>query len=110
MRGTPPAFPVGMSVPVIENGAGDGRASCAARPEGFSGGFPRAPGDSVLVSVVREHLPQFLERIADESPQRALPRFVSRALAALISCGDLTRGFVRLRCAACRADRVIPFS
>ena len=92
-----PRFTVGMSAPVTEIGAGGRRASCAARPAALAGVTPREPGDSVLVSVVREHLPQFLERIADESPQRALPRFVSKALTALISCCDLTRGFVRLR-------------
>ncbi len=70
---------------------------------------PRATQDSVLVQLLRDHLDAFLERCAvDGTP--GLPVFVERELRAMVACGDVSRGFVRLECADCRGPRVVPFS
>jgi len=70
---------------------------------------PRDPQESVLVSVLEEHLDAFLQQVRDDT-ERSLPAFVERELRAIAACGDFTRGFLRLRCGDCRRDRILPFS
>ncbi len=65
--------------------------------------------ESVAAVVVAEHLDELLERVSTEAG-RSLPDFVVRELRAMTGCGDFARGFARLRCADCRADRIVPFS
>lgn len=70
---------------------------------------PRHTQASVLVWLLRAHLDAFLERAwGDGGP--GVPVFVERQLRAMIDCGDLTRGFVRLECASCAGPRIVPFS
>jgi hypothetical protein len=70
---------------------------------------PRDTQDSVLVGLLRDHLDAFIEATgADGGP--GLPGFVERQLRAMLECGDLSRGFVRLECGECRGPRVVPFS
>jgi len=71
---------------------------------------PRDPQDALISRIVADHLPELRERIAQESPERCLPSFVVNDLMAVATCGDHTRGFVRLRCDGCKQDRVLPFS
>jgi len=42
--------------------------------------------------------------------QVELPGSVKRAMDRFIGCGDLERGFVRVRCTDCRLERLVPFS
>ena len=97
------------------------RESDAARaPPAARAYAPRDPEESVVARVVRDHLDQLRERIAaadseSEDPHPGgdparLPAFVLRELRAIADCGDFTKGFVRLRCGTCRADRIVPFS
>jgi len=69
---------------------------------------PRDPEACALAGLLRDHLDDFVAYCDDE--QRPLPRFVERQLRAITTCGDLTYGFVRLECTACRGPRVVPFS
>ena len=39
-----------------------------------------------------------------------LPFFVERELRAYLDCGILARGFIRVRCDGCRAERLVAFS
>ncbi len=71
---------------------------------------PRQTPSSVLVWLLREHLDEFLERASAAGAGSGLPRFVERQLRAMVDCGDLTCGFVRLECTRCRGPRVVPFS
>jgi hypothetical protein len=45
-----------------------------------------------------------------EREERTLPRFVARELRGYLDCGILAHGFLRLRCPACREERLVPFS
>ena len=67
------------------------------------------PETTLLYAIVREHLPAFLDR-ARERYARPLPDYVARAFAAYLDCGILERGFLRVRCEACRQDRLVAFS
>jgi len=62
-----------------------------------------------LVWLLRTHLDAFIEQ-AERDSGPGLPGFVERQLRAMIDCGDLTRGFVRLECSSCRGPRIVPFS
>jgi hypothetical protein len=69
---------------------------------------PHSPEQSVLYRTLADELETFLARRgADASP---LPRFVVRELRGFLDCGVLAHGFLRVRCAACREERLVPFS
>jgi len=70
----------------------------------------REPENSVLYRVLAEHLEGFLSRV-DADPGRAgLPRFVVRELRAYLECGQLSRGFCRVRCTSCGEEILVAFS
>ena len=78
-------------------------------PHGCARYRPRTTQDSAIVRVLREHLPELLERV-DADAGRRLPAFVVKQLRAMISCGDFINGFARFECSACRAPLIVPFS
>lgn len=82
----------------------------AAFPTTAFGYTPRDTQATDLFTVLHEHLDEFLERTSDRDPPWHLPRFVRRQLEAMLDCGDISKGFVRLECSSCRAGRVVPFS
>ena len=51
---------------------------------------------------------QYLTQMAEAG--RTLPRTVLAELKAFLSCGDLSAGFARAECKACRKALLIPFS
>ncbi len=68
----------------------------------------RVPEDTILYGVVSDQLTTFFAHA--ESSGRTVPAFVERELTRYLECGILAYGFVRVRCAACRYDRVVAFS
>lgn len=68
----------------------------------------RRPEESVLYGVVHPALEGFLAHA--RARDRVVPRFVERELRALLSCGILAHGFVRVRCDACACERLVAFS
>jgi hypothetical protein len=69
---------------------------------------PRRPQDSVLHQVVRDNLLTLLA----QGQQRCesgdgYPRYVQKAFRKLLNCGDLSRGFARVRCADCGHERLL---
>ena len=84
-------------------------ASCLDRSEPGCGGYaPRRPETTPLYVTLSAELETFLARRDDE--QHALPRFVERELRGYLDCGILAHGFLRVRCPACREERLVPFS
>ena len=57
----------------------------------------REPEKSVLHTVVREHLETFLDQ-ASRLHGQGYPHFIEREFRRTLGCGDLSRGFARLRC------------
>jgi ribosomal protein S27E len=39
-----------------------------------------------------------------------LPKFVVKAVAKYLDCGQLSKGFIRVRCGGCGDDRLVAFS
>jgi hypothetical protein len=71
----------------------------------------RRPETTVLHRVVREHYQTVLQRAREQSESGfGLPAYVEREFSRYLGCGDLGRGFGRLVCTACRAERLVGFS
>ncbi|HEX5043670.1 MAG TPA: transposase, partial [Candidatus Polarisedimenticolaceae bacterium] len=58
--------------------------------------------------MVAERLETFLA--AARGSGRSPPRFVEREFRRFLECGVLAHGFLRVRCDACRSERLVPFS
>jgi hypothetical protein len=71
---------------------------------------PRSAAETVLHAVVRAHLEQFLAATASATDGAGVPRFIEREFRDFLGCGDLRRGFCRVRCDGCAFERLIPFS
>ena len=71
---------------------------------------PRSPARTVLHQVVRTHLERFLAETAAATEGAGVPRFIEREFRDFLGCGALDRGFARVRCDACRFERLVPFS
>ena len=71
---------------------------------------PRSPAGTVLHRVVRTHLDRFLAETAAASDGAGVSRFIEREFRDFLGCGVLARGFARVRCDACRFERLVPFS
>jgi hypothetical protein len=67
------------------------------------------PEQTVLYSIVKEHLAAFL-RFAAEHYAAPLPKYVARAFHDFLRCGLLEFGFLRVHCESCRKDRLVAFS
>ena len=64
---------------------------------------PRQTQICDALTIVREHLPAFVERLEDAGG--TLPDFVARELSALLTCGDFRHGFVVVQCRRCAEQR-----
>ena len=69
---------------------------------------PRAPHSSDYFDVVRRHVNTTFDVL--EGGGVRLPRHVRERFFGYLGCGDLSRGFVRVRCSACAFERLVPFS
>ena len=74
-------------------------------PPGYSRHRPEA---TLLYQLVGEHYPRFRDRRAAEG--RALPRYVEAEFEAYLKCGLLEYGFLRVKCDACLAEKLVAFS
>lgn len=70
---------------------------------------PRRPTETVLYSLVREHLETFLAH-ARESYGAPLPRYVEDEFREYLRCGVFAYGFLRARCESCDHDLLVAFS
>ena len=74
-------------------------------PPGYRRHRPEA---TLLYRLVARHYPRFRDRRAAEG--RALPRFVEDEFEAYLKCGLLEHGFLRVKCDACQAEKLVAFS
>jgi hypothetical protein len=59
---------------------------------------PRDPSQTVLYTVIAEHLETFLASLADDPEATGLPTYVQREFYDYLQCGILAHGFLRLGC------------
>ena len=73
---------------------------------------PRQPRRSPLWKCLRQHFGPF----RDQYDRRYLPRYgplrpvIIEVLEKFLACGDLQRGFARVRCPKCRLEYLLAFS
>ena len=83
-------------------------AASTALPRGYR---PRQPLESVLHRIVRENLETFLAEGRERSASgEGYPWYVEKEFRDLLSCGDMSRGFSRLKCRECGHEILVPFS
>ena len=71
----------------------------------------REPEKTALYEVVRENLETFLLEGQLANPNgTGYPAFIENEFRRYLDCGQLGRGFARLRCPACGAERLVAFS
>ena len=66
------------------------------------------PETTLLYQLVAEHYPAFRDRRAAEG--RPLPCYVEAEFDAYLKCGLLEHGFLRVKCDACQAEKLVAFS
>ncbi len=81
-----------------------------ALPLGDSGWRRRQPENSALYKLLARHLYTYLEQAAMSAQGGGVPWFVKRELESFLSCGIVSKGFLRVRCPNCRTDQVVAFS
>jgi hypothetical protein len=74
-------------------------------PPGYRRHRPEA---TLLYQLVAEHYAGFRDRRAAEG--RPLPRYVDAEFEAYLKCGLLELGFLRVKCDACQAEKLVAFS
>ena len=72
-------------------------------------GRRRQPERTVLHAAVRAELETFVHR-RREPDGGGLPGYVEGELRRYLACGLLAHGFTRVRCAGCKAERLVAFS
>ena len=71
----------------------------------------RRPEQTVLHQVVREHYQTVLHQAAERSEHGlGYPTYVAKEFERYLDCGQLGRGFSRLRCRQCGFERLLAFS
>ncbi len=71
----------------------------------------RKPEESVLHTVVTRNLRACLETAQERSEHGyGYPAFVEREFRKYLGCGQLRRGFVRVKCADCPNEKLVAFS
>ncbi len=66
------------------------------------------PEQTLLYQIVQRHYPSLLAELEDQG--HTLPNYVQREFEDYLKCGRLEHGFLRIRCEACHAEKMVAFS
>jgi len=66
------------------------------------------PEETVLYDVVERHQGAFFAHLEEQG--RRVPGFVRDEFEAILRCGRLEHGFVRVKCEGCRHEHLVAFS
>ncbi len=75
------------------------------------GGFSyerHRPEETLLYQIIEEHWPRFQQHL--EQQGKHLPTYVKQEFEDFLACGRLDRGFLRVQCESCHAQRLVAFS
>lgn len=79
------------------------------RKEGGTPSYQRhRPEQTLLHQLIEQHYPQLLATLAEQ--EQPLPKYVREEFETYMKCGRLEYGFLRLRCEACHAEKLVAFS
>lgn len=68
------------------------------------------PEQTILYKVLEEHAQTFFAMIAGDPDRKNLPTFIKHEFDKFLSCGILSKGFVRLKCDDCSHSIIVAFS
>ena len=103
-RPQPEQVPVELCDNTAELRDADRQDACAAYT-------PRRPEKSVLYRVVQQHvMTLFSEAEARSEHGCGYPAHVRREFSRFLACGQLARGFARIKCSDCGFERLLPLS
>lgn len=71
---------------------------------------PRDPSQTLLYTVVADHLETFLASLDADPDTTGLPAYVQREFYDSLQCGILAHGFLRLGCDTCHHEVLLAFS
>ena len=66
------------------------------------------PEHTLLDQLIEQHYPALIAQL--DAQGRSLPPHVHQEFEAYLKCGRLEHGFLRVRCATCRLERLVAFS
>jgi hypothetical protein len=66
------------------------------------------PEHTLLYQLVERHYPAFLTELTSHA--HTLPKYVCQEFEDYLKCGHLEHGFLRSRCEACHAEKLVAFS
>ncbi len=66
------------------------------------------PEQMLLYQLVEQHYPSFKASL--ESQGQSLPLYIQQEFEAVLECGRLEYGFLRVRCEDCHHERLVAFS
>ena len=80
-----------------------------AEPESGEPDYTRhRPEHTLLHRLVEQHYPHLLSTLSEQD--QSLPKYVRQEFEEYLKCGRLEQGFLRLRCEACHAEKLVAFS
>lgn len=68
------------------------------------------PEETILYKIIHENMKRFFDTASSEPDRKPLPDFVRREFETFLSCGILSEGFVRVKCADCKEEMIVGFS
>lgn len=66
------------------------------------------PEQTLLYQLVEQHYPLLLSTLGEQ--EQSLPKYVRQEFEEYLKFGRLEHGFLRLRCDACHAEKLVAFS
>jgi Transposase zinc-binding domain len=84
------------------------QSTCGSESTGGSHYSRHRPESTLLYQIIERHYPQFLASLGAFGG--SLPRHVQREFEDYLKCGRLQHGFLRARCDACHAEKLVAFS
>ena len=80
-------------------------------PQVRPGYTPRRPQNSTLYRIVQQHANTlFAEAEASSDSGGGYPLYVKREFERYLSCGQICRGFARIKCGSCGHEQILPYS
>ena len=83
--------------------------SCAT-PANWARHQRHRPEETTLYRIVESHLNPFLAFVDTQTGGSGLPTFVTDEFDAILACGILAHGLLRLRCDGCKEEKRVVFS
>ena len=83
---------------------------CATDTEFLPSYERRRPEETLLYKVIAENIETFIAETERDPQKKGLPKYVKEEFYNYLKCGVLQYGFLRVKCEACRHEKIVGFS